>query len=140
MLSYMKIYSRRDKKVYRQENRLNMNDVEVLLWNQLRRSQLGYRFRRQHSIGSYIVDFYCPSKKLVIEVDGDSHYEPEAIEYDRCRDDFLRMQNLTIIRFTNLDVRNNLSGVIDAIIDCLTKIEVATPSNSPLGRGRTGNI
>ncbi|MBI4435634.1 DUF559 domain-containing protein [Candidatus Uhrbacteria bacterium] len=100
----MKIFSRRDRKTYRRDNSQNMNDVESLLWNHIRKSQLGHRFRRQHSIGSYVVDFYCPEKNLVIEIDGNTHFEPEAVDYDRRRDGFLRSQGLVILRFTNLEI------------------------------------
>ncbi|HLD20753.1 MAG TPA: endonuclease domain-containing protein [Patescibacteria group bacterium] len=135
----MKIFNRRDRKDFRRENRREMNDVEVTLWNHLRNGQIGHKFRRQHSVGPYVVDFYCPAKRLVIEVDGDTHFEPDAVEYDLRRDEFLRSQGLGVIRFTNLEVRDNLSGVIDAVLDNISKTEAATPSNSPLERGRTGN-
>jgi len=133
----MKLFIRRDRKAFRTENRRVMNDVEVKLWNHLRKNQLGYRFRRQHSIGPYIVDFYCPSHALVIEIDGDTHYEPGSVDYDHRRDDFLRSHSLNVIRFTNFDVRHNLQGVIDSIIHQLSESGAATPSNSPLERGRT---
>ncbi len=135
----MKVFNRRDRKKFRLENRRNMNDLEIRVWNHLRGNQLGLKFRRQHSIGPYIVDFYCPAKRLVVEVDGDTHYEPDAVEYDRRRDEFLHNQGLTIMRYTNLEVRENLVGIFDAILEYLSKIEPATPSSSPLGRGRTGS-
>jgi very-short-patch-repair endonuclease len=62
----------------RSDLRTNQTPQEVLLWSRIRREQLNFKFRRQHSIGGYIVDFYCPMKRLVIEIDGSHHFEKEA--------------------------------------------------------------
>ena len=71
--------------------------------------------RRQHGIGKYIVDFYCSDFQLVIELDGDSHYQASAQEYDYVRDEFMRTAGLRILRFTNIEVMNNLNEVVLAI-------------------------
>jgi len=63
-----------------------MPKPEALLWARLKSKELGYKFRRQYSIGSFIVDFYCPELKLAIEVDGDSHFTDDAEEADRVRE------------------------------------------------------
>jgi very-short-patch-repair endonuclease len=82
----------------------NMTEAEVKLWNHLRRKQIrGLRFFRQRPIGNYIVDFYAPEAKLVIEVDGGQRYEEEGLEYDEKRDAFLEGHGLKVIRFYNLD-------------------------------------
>ncbi len=81
----------------------------------IRNQQLRVKFRRQHGIGKYIVDFYCPDFQLVIELDGDSHYQEGAQEYDYVRDEFMRAASLRILRFTNIEVMNNLDEVVLAI-------------------------
>lgn len=88
----------------------SMTEAEKLLWNQLRGRSTGYKFRRQHPIRSYIVDFYCHSLKLVIEVDGDVHQEITNIAYDQGRTAFLEDQGITVIRFTNHEVGNHSRG------------------------------
>jgi very-short-patch-repair endonuclease len=110
-----KIFNRQKQKSQRQELRGNMPLPEKILWAQIRNQQLGVKFRRQHGIGRYIADFYCAELKLVIELDGDSHYQDGGQEYDQIRDEFMRALGLTVLRFTNRDVMNNLSGVLAVI-------------------------
>ena len=74
------------------------------------------KFRRQHGIGPYIVDFYCPEKRLVIEIDGDSHYNPDTQIYDRKRDDFMKSLGLQVMRFTNQDILEKLDSVLDRVL------------------------
>ena len=93
---------------------------EQYLWQRLRNKQLGVRFRRQQGIGRYIVDFYCPERALVIEVDGDSHYTDDAQEYDRIRDEFMASLALSLLRFSNADILKNLDGVL-AVISCTVR-------------------
>ncbi len=90
---------------------------EVRLWNRLRRSALGYRFRRQHPIGPYIADFACVGLRLIVEVDGDSHYASEAAAaYDRDRSRFLEENRFRVLRVTNAEVSRDISAVCEAII------------------------
>ena len=99
-----------------QELRKNMTDAERLLWSRLRMKQLGgLMFSRQKPLGEYIADFYCHKAKLVIEVDGGQHFSGSSIEYDRIRDEFLENMGLTVLRFTNNDVMNNIEGVVEII-------------------------
>jgi very-short-patch-repair endonuclease len=99
-----------------QQLRNNMTDAEKLLWSKLRMKQpKGLMFSRQKPIGGYIADFYCHKAKLVIEVDGGQHFFEDSIEYDRIRDEFLSSMGLTILRFTNTDVLQNIDGVIEVI-------------------------
>ena len=72
---------------------------------------MGIKFRRQHGIGHYIVDFYCPELKLIIEVDGDSHFSEEDQAYDKVRDDFMLSLDIMTIRLKNDDVMKNIEGV-----------------------------
>ena len=94
--------------------RNNSTLAEVLLWQQIKGRKIrGYQFSRQKPIGNYIVDFYCSKLKLVIEIDGRSHND--KFKYDRRRQNFLEKIGLTVLRFDDLDVKKNLSGVIEAI-------------------------
>lgn len=77
----------------------------------IRNKQLGVRFRRQYGIGRYVVDSYCLELALVIELDGNSHYEEGAQEYDQVRDVFMESLGLRVLHFTNVDVMNNIEGV-----------------------------
>jgi very-short-patch-repair endonuclease len=95
------------------EMKLNPTDAEACLWDRLRNSQiLGHRFRRQHPIANYIVDFYCHKLKLVIEVDGSIHNKPENMVYDSDRDKVMKELGLTIMRFSNEDVLESIDDVI----------------------------
>ena len=96
------------------EMRKNMTAAEKKLWSEYLRT-FPLRVYRQRPIDHYIVDFYCPKLKLVIEVDGETHFTSEAQEYDQMRSDVLRGYGLEIIRFTNNDVLNNLPAVCDKI-------------------------
>jgi len=74
--------------------------VEILLWTYLKKSQLkGTKFRRQQSISNYIVDFYCPEKKLAIELDGDFHFDEEVEKYDRERTNFINKLGIKVLQF-----------------------------------------
>jgi very-short-patch-repair endonuclease len=98
------------------ELRNNMTDAERHLWTRIRMNQLkGRRFYRQKPIGDYIVDFFCPGAKLVIEVDGGQHYSDETAEYDRIRDEYLRSLGLRVLRFANTDVLTCIEGVVESI-------------------------
>ena len=102
------------------ELRKNMTDAENLLWSRIRRKQLkSYQFYRQKMIGNYIVDFYCPKGKLVIELDGSQHYTDDAKIKDEKRDRFLNRLGLRVLRFTNLDVLKNINAVLDNLASYL---------------------
>jgi very-short-patch-repair endonuclease len=93
-----------------------MTDAERLLWSKVRMKQLkGLMFSRQQPLGGYIVDFYCHEANLVIEVDGGQHFTDDNRAYDRIRDEFLVNIGLTVLRFTNSDVFDNIEGVIEVI-------------------------
>lgn len=90
--------------------RNNMTEEERILWSCIKNKKLGYQFYRQHGFGGYIVDFYCPAKKLVVELDGNQHLANK--EYDSDRTKFLNSQGITVIRFWNNFVRSNLRDVL----------------------------
>ena len=97
-----------------QNLRKNATPEENTLWYQyLRRHPV--QFRRQHPIGPYIVDFYCAKARLVIELDGGQHFEPEARKKDLSRTAYLEQEGLAVLRFSNGDIHKNLRGVCQAI-------------------------
>ena len=96
--------------------RKNATDYERILWGHRRNRNFGeYKFRRQHPIDRYILDFYCPAAKLAIELDGSGHDSHARVIHDQARDSFLAAQGITVIRFWNHEVREELDGVLEAI-------------------------
>lgn len=110
-----KIFNKPEYKERRQKLRNNMTEPEKKLWEILRNKQMGVKFRRQHGIGYYIADFYCPELKMVIEVDGKSHFSEEGKAYDKIRDDFMLSLDIITIRLKNDDVMKNIEGVYQYI-------------------------
>lgn len=99
------------------ELRERMTDSEILLWEKLRSGRLNkLKFRRQHPVSKYIVDFYCHAYGLVIELDGEIHQEKDHIERDLGRQEDLESLRLSVIRFSNREVINELSNVLIKII------------------------
>ena len=84
---------------------------ERLLWSRLKRAQSGLSFRRQHSIGPYIVDFYCPRTRLVVEVDGDCHAIPKVEQRDRDREEYFWERGYEVLRFSSQEIEEALEGV-----------------------------
>ena len=98
------------------ELRKNLTPAEQKLWQHIRRGQIdGLHWRKQHAVGTYIVDFFCAKAKLVVEVDGDSH--ADQIEYDQARTTYLNEQGYTGIRFTNREVLRQCEAVVQQIAD-----------------------
>ena len=113
-----RIFNRFPQRENRKQLRKAPVPAEAILWSRLKRKQQrGIRFRRQYSIGRYVVDFYCPSARLVIELDGNSHTGEPAQEYDKIRDEYIGELGLRVLRFKNEDIYRNLTGVIETIID-----------------------
>jgi very-short-patch-repair endonuclease len=99
-----------------QKLRKNMTDAEKLLWSRVRMKQIsGFQFYRQPIIGDYIVDLYCPAAKLVVEIDAGQHYYGEGQESDKTRDNKLSILGLKILRFSNLEVLQNIDSVLEQI-------------------------
>ena len=99
--------------------RRNMTSAEVVLWQYLRRKALGVYFRRQCPVGGYILDFYCSSIKLCIELDGDIHNDIAAYEYDSRRTEYLNSLGVTVLRYDNSVVFNNVDGILLSIISVI---------------------
>ena len=110
------IYNKSKHKTLRQKLRSEVPTAERILWNKLRRNQLKVKFRRQYGIGRYVCDFYNAEYKLVIELDGDSHFTPEAENYDAIRNEYMRNLRMSVLRFTNQDIMSNINGVIEFIL------------------------
>ena len=110
-------YQNRLKKLA-SELRKNMTPWEKKLWYEFLREQ-SPRFLRQKPLGSYIVDFYCPTLRLAIEVDGGQHYEPEGMERDAIRTAELGSMGITVLRCSNADIKENLSGVCSSITNLM---------------------
>ena len=105
---------------FARDNRRSGNLAEALLWNELKHSKLGYRFTKQKPIGSYIADFYCPEKKLVIEIDGWTH--DDKYKYDTDRDKFMKAQGIQVLRINDIDVKRDMNAIliwIKATLDSL---------------------
>ena len=99
----------------RKELRKNQTPQEEKLWWYLKDKRLGYKFRRQHSVGGYILDFYCPEKILIVEVDGEIHKTSEAREYDAIRDKFFNDLDYKVLRFKNDEVDKDIKKVVEKI-------------------------
>ena len=99
------------------EMRHPQTPAEATRWQQLRNRNLEFKFRRQHPIERFIIDFYCAEVKLCIEIDGDIHLEQEQQEYDSARTEVLASIGCSVIRFANNDVRYNIDAVAQEILD-----------------------
>ncbi len=135
---------RKNLKEYARHNRQHATPAEDILWQALRGSQLGARFRRQHAIGSYIVDFICIKAFLTIELDGEVHAEAGQAEYDRGRTHILTELGYRELRFTNNQVLHHLPQVLATIQEYLNPLNLPVPqsSGSPslLERGPGGEV
>ncbi len=103
--------------------RRGMTEAEIALWRYLQnRKAGGYKFRRQHPLGSYIADFYCHEKRLVVEVDGEIHLNPEAVEKDENRTAVLDRSGIAVIRYSNQEGLENTESVVQSIIQKLNNL------------------
>lgn len=110
------LYNSDNSEHKRKQLRRNSTEAEKKLWQYLRNKQFeGLKFYRQYGIGNYIVDFYSPSLKLVIELDGSQHFTPDAQEYDKIREYFMKSLGIKTIRFNNNDVMKNIEGILESI-------------------------
>ena len=115
--------------------RRNLTDAEQLLWQRLRGRQLnGNKFRRQHPIVKYIVDFECLERKLVIELDGSQHAEPEIEAYDKKRDDWFEREGYRVLHFWDNDVLLNTRGILEVIRDQCSEHPPLHPLPSRAGK------
>ena len=114
--------------------RLGMTDAEQALWYRLRNRQLNScKFRRQHEIDRYVVDFICTERMLVVELDGGQHLEQQ--DYDDARTRYLQAKGYRVLRFWNNDVLMNIESVLEAVMEALASPQPLTRTLSPEGRG-----
>lgn len=132
-----KIYNREYLKNNQKFLRTIMTKSEVVLWKNLKGKQfLNLKFRRQFGIGNYIVDFYCPEIKLVIEVDGSTHYEEEVFEKDLKKDEYIQKFGINLFRINSEEIFNNLKEVLFRLENICNEIKSKTsPHPSLLRRG-----
>jgi very-short-patch-repair endonuclease len=110
------IFNKSSEKKKRRFLRNHSTKTEKLLWRYLRKSQVkGCKFRRQYSVGAFVIDFYCAELKLAIEVDGPTHLGKETKEYDEVRQKYIEAFEIQFLRFTNEEVLENLDKVIAII-------------------------
>lgn len=115
----------------RKELRHNETEEEKLLWNSLRRKNIGFKFVRQYSVGPYILDFYCSEKRIGIELDGLQHLDNK--DYDKERDNYLLLNDIRILRFWNSEINGNIDKVLKRI-----KIELSPEPHPNVGGGLVG--
>lgn len=126
-----KLHDQEGQTDLRRKLRSKLPPAEWLLWQELKNRGLkGLKFRRQHGLGNYILDFYCPKAKLAIELDGPSHDRKKAKIYDKQRDDFTKAFGIKTIRFKNEEVYNDMDKVLQRIRMQLDLKEVS-PSQPP---------
>ena len=129
----MKIYYNPKLKQLARNLRNNSTLSEVLFWNEVKGKQiLGYQFLRQKPIGNFIVDFYCPKLKLVIEIDGDSHGYKKAIQQDEMKEKNLSKIGLELIRYDDHDVKTSIGTILDHLIDWIQNYHKYKPPLSLL--------
>jgi very-short-patch-repair endonuclease len=109
-------FNRKTETARRRQLRSLMPTAEVVLWSRLKgRQLLGCKFRRQYSVGSFVLDFFSVEVKLGIELDGDSRFQPGAREYNLSRQRFIESFGIKVVRILNIDVFENLDGVLEMI-------------------------
>ena len=118
-----RLFNQHLHKQKRRQLRAAAPPAEQRLWQHLRCGQLGARFRRQYGIGRYVVDFYCPALKLAIEVDGDSHFQDGAPDYDQQRQAFIEAAGIRVLRFTNREVYEQPDDVLAVISEAIERTE-----------------
>ncbi len=127
-----KFYNNKKFKQRRRDLRNNAPTSEIILWTRLKNSQIGYKFRRQHGIGPYIVALYCPTLKFVIEIDGASHFEEGALERDKKRQEFLERNGCFVRRYHHQKVLEDVESiVIDINYVCDELLKRSAPPPTP---------
>lgn len=110
------LYNKKSLKETRRQLRNNLTPAEARLWKSLQNKQLdGRKFRRQYSVGNYVLDFYCPVERLAIELDGQGHFSEAGMQLDLERDDYLKSLDIKVLRFENHLVITNIESVLEEI-------------------------
>ena len=115
------VYNKTEIKEQRRELRKSQTKEELIFWAQVKARRFhGYKFRRQYSIGNYIVDFHCPELHLVVEIDGGQHYEEERKKYDLERTSYFEDLGIRVKRYTNIEIKANITGVMEDLFIFIT--------------------
>lgn len=117
------IFNLQQNKSLRRQLRQQPIVCEKILWQKIRNRQIGYKFKRQFGINKYVVDFYCPELKLIIEIDGATHGLEYEVKYDYQRQNYLENLGLIVKRYLNIEIKNNLRAVLADIVETCEKIE-----------------
>jgi very-short-patch-repair endonuclease len=113
-------YNAKNRKSLRQKLRNSTTSAGAILWGSLQRRQLlCKKFRRQESLGRYVVDFHCPECRLIVELDGAPHFEPDADVYENERTAYLEALGLTVIRFENQAIHDDIELVLETIREAI---------------------
>ena len=112
---------RRDRVQRRRQLRRESTDAELLLWRLLRGRQLGAKFRRQHHVGPYVLDLYCPEQRVAVEADGAQHLTAEGLVRDELRTRYLEGKGIRVLRFTNLQILMEKESVLEAIVQAVAE-------------------
>jgi very-short-patch-repair endonuclease len=119
-MKWMKVHNSPGLTDKRRYLRAHETPQEKLLWERLRNKKLyGYKFKRQHSVGGYILDFYCCAEKVAIELDGFQHLKLENTRYDHARTEFLQEHNIRVLRFLNQEITTDIQSALDRILTLL---------------------
>ncbi len=117
------LYNRASEKEKRQKLRNNMTKAEKMLWDKIKGKQIeSCKFRRQYSVAQFIIDFYCPELKLAIEIDGESHFQEDAVKYDQERQIFIESAGIIFLRFTNNEVFEKLNSILEIITEKIREL------------------
>ena len=123
------LFNKANEKTKRKGLRKEMPKAELMLWGYLKNKQiLGCKFRRQFSIDKYILDFYSPAIKLAIEIDGDSHFSPNAKIYDPDRQKFIESVGVFFLKFTNHEIYYGLEKILERIESTIRNLTSPNPS------------
>lgn len=109
------VFNHPNLKLRRQKLRIDSTSSEQILWQKIRNNKLGCKFYRQYSTEGYVLDFYCPQKRLGIEIDGGHHQFTDVKVYDSYRTKYIEAYNIKILRFRNSDIQKNLPDILQDI-------------------------
>jgi len=121
-----KVFNKKEQIPIRKRLRNNITKSEMILWKYLKGSQMnGWKFRRQQGIGNYIVDFYCPDLKIVVEVDGLTHSEEVVFEKDEVRQEYLENLGLKVVRYNSQDIFYKINDVLEGLYNICLELSKA---------------
>lgn len=118
------IFNKTEQKEKRRDLRKQQTLGELIFWAHVKNRKLGgFKFRRQYSINKYVADFYCSELLLVVEIDGGQHYEEENKKKDALRTEYFTGLGLDVKRYTNIDIKNNLNGTLDDLLEYCNELK-----------------